>query len=263
MPYAALAWLLLTLFIAYGTVLPWQPQLERGTWQSGPYSVPDVLQNLLLFLPFGTFGVLALRRPRTDALRVSAVTAIACAFSLAIELSQLFSIDRIASAADVLADTAGALAGGLAARRLSALAEFMAGRMRASGVADAPGAPWAALLTLAFAVISWFPFDITLDVSTMAARLRPLHLDPWQWPSSAVLLAQMVGVAMMACLIGASLRRMRRSATFVIAAAFSAALMVVIDLGRLVMGARVAGLAAMAAQVLGGLLGAALGVLAL
>lgn len=72
-------------------------------------AVENVLGNIMLFLPIGFFGVLALRR------RVAVLTASGGAFSIGIEVTQLLLGDRWVDVDDVLLNTVGTLIGATAA----------------------------------------------------------------------------------------------------------------------------------------------------
>jgi VanZ family protein len=106
-----------------GTWAPNQP----GIWAPTLVSIPDVAQNVLVYLPFGVFGVLSLRDRYAPAHRSSTgakagpwlrlvlrITALAVLFSASVEALQLYTIDRIASLTDVVSAAVGAMAGGLA-----------------------------------------------------------------------------------------------------------------------------------------------------
>jgi glycopeptide antibiotics resistance protein len=69
----------------------------------------NVAGNIMLFLPLGFFGRLALRR------RVAVLTAVGAALSIAIELTQLVLGDRWVDIDDVLLNTFGTFAGALVA----------------------------------------------------------------------------------------------------------------------------------------------------
>jgi glycopeptide antibiotics resistance protein len=94
----------------------------------------NLLGNVLLFVPLGFLGVLALRR------RVAAVTAVACGLSVVIEVSQFLLGHRWADIDDVLLNTTGAFLGALAATITSPRSS---GPARAEVDADqpAPGDP--------------------------------------------------------------------------------------------------------------------------
>ena len=72
-------------------------------------AVENVLGNILLFVPLGFFGVLAVRRG------LAAVTVAACALSVCIEITQWVLGDRWTDIDDVLLNTFGAFVGAAAA----------------------------------------------------------------------------------------------------------------------------------------------------
>ena len=57
------AWRALALFILYGSSGPWAGDASRAEALPG-ISLPDIAQNVLLYIPFGMFGVWALRGSR-------------------------------------------------------------------------------------------------------------------------------------------------------------------------------------------------------
>ena len=128
-------WLLYTAFIIYGTTIPFhfaggwdEALLKLRSLPLNPLvapdtgrrlSIPDVVQNVLFFLPFGVFGFLAGSR-RTMG-RIILVTLLGLCLSLGMESLQLFTIDRVTSLGDVLTNTAGAFIGAVAAWQLHGL----------------------------------------------------------------------------------------------------------------------------------------------
>ena len=91
----------------------WQ-KVQWIPFRSPPVKLRDVLINLALYFPFGYAVVRALAQ---HARRWHAV-ALACALSIAIEWSQLYSHSRFPSVQDVLCDIAGAWGGAWLATRL-------------------------------------------------------------------------------------------------------------------------------------------------
>jgi len=141
-------------------------------------SIPDFVQNLLLFVPFGaaamsTFGVD--RPPR----HILSVALLGCALSVAAESIQLLTTNRISSFADVLANTAGTLIGAvIAVTSRRQWHEFVT-------LGKSGGAPaWRFRSVLGTAVLvciaSWEPFDVTLDVGVVAGHLKALRAGLWQ-----------------------------------------------------------------------------------
>ena len=85
--------------------------LERVTWQ--PLTIRDVPINVLLFVPLG-FGLAGWRARRANgrqARSAGPVLLISLALSVALEAAQLWLPERVPSAADVIANGLGALAG--------------------------------------------------------------------------------------------------------------------------------------------------------
>ncbi len=189
-------WALFAVFIVYGTTIPFEfsrdrdairQKVARLSWNpltrpdGRRVSIPDSVQNVMLFIPFGMLGGLACRRSSgSRAGTVAAVTAAGVALSLAVEALQLLTTDRVASVSDVAANGAGAFAGVLAAegarrRFVGVLREHGSSRWIANGWSYTA---LSAVVTLF--VAAWQPFDLTLDVSDVGKKLRDLLLDPWQ-----------------------------------------------------------------------------------
>ena len=200
-------WLLYAAFIVYAATIPFHfvgdasvVLSHLGNVSLNPFvspetgrrlSVPDVVQNILLFLPFGALGFLGAPRSgrgsfetislATKLRRIVVVTLLATAASLGVETLQLFTADRVSSLGDVVADTAGAFLGAMTSWQLSDSFSSGVGRLKAAGLADADALRPLAVAALAIAVAFWQPFDVTLDVSTTVGKLRSLQSDIWQF----------------------------------------------------------------------------------
>ena len=109
------------------------------------------------------------------------MTVLGLLLSVIVEALQLLTADRNTSLGDVLCNTVGAALGAVAAWQLRALAAASLRRLRAEGLADAaelgPLATSALILMIAF----WQPFDVTLEVGTVASKVRSLQGDLWQF----------------------------------------------------------------------------------
>jgi VanZ family protein len=95
-----------------GTWAPNQP----GVWAPTLVSARDVVQNVLLYVPFGVLGVLSVGRtepPRHWLRLVARIVALAVLFSASNEALQLYTIDRVASLTDIVSAVAGASIGGV------------------------------------------------------------------------------------------------------------------------------------------------------
>ena len=189
-------WALFALFIVYGTTIPFEfdqdpdfirQKVAEMSWNpltrpdGRRVSIPDSVQNVMLFVPFGMLGGLACRRAfASRGTMVAAVTAAGVALSLAVETLQLLTTNRVSSVSDITTNGVGALAGVLVAegarrRFVALLREHGSSRWLANG--------WSYSALSAFVVLviaAWQPFDLTLDVGDVGGKLRDLLLDPWQ-----------------------------------------------------------------------------------
>ena len=253
---AAAAWAALNLFIVYGSSGAVAVAGPRALALPG-FSWPDIAQNVLLYLPFGMFGVWALRHDaNVGPALLARVTALALVFAGAIELLQTILAARIASPLDVMANVAGAAAGAAAAARVEHTANSALQAIRPSGLLVARGRYLLAALFVAIIIAAWYPFDVTLDVSTLSERTRAVRNDPWLRPGATELWLHGGRFFLLAALLAACLRGLARKAAPV-AAAVAVSAAIAIDLGQLAMGSHPIGLAAFVSQTAGACAGAA------
>ncbi len=189
-------WFLSVLFVIYGTTIPFRfvgdidhavakwssitfhPLISPDTGQR--VSIPDVVQNLLLFLPFGVFGMASLGRRRTPMVRVVLVTALGMLLAACVEVLQLFTADRTSSLADLLANTIGALGGAVAGPLALGGFKRAMGQLKSIGGAGAPAFYPLLVATAVLAVAALEPFDLTLDPGSVWAKAKAFIADPWQ-----------------------------------------------------------------------------------
>src|SRR5258705_8290727 len=113
MSTARALFLLSGLFIFYATTIPWDfsrpPSLDRVSWTplwdsalGRRASIPDLVQNVLLFIPFGWFGVLSLEsmRRRGAALGSLLVGLLGLSLSPVVDGLQAMSLDGSPSLSD-------------------------------------------------------------------------------------------------------------------------------------------------------------------
>jgi len=121
-------WLLFTLFIFYGALIPFDfvfsedqviNRIRNFNWvpffdaDGSRHSIPDVVQNILFFIRFGFLGVLSFSRNKFFA--VFAVTFLGFVISLNVEILQLLTPDRITSVTDLVCNTLGSGIGAVVA----------------------------------------------------------------------------------------------------------------------------------------------------
>ena len=253
---AAVAWAVLAAFVCYGSIGTVSGDSQHIDVRAD-ISLPDIAQNVLLYIPFGALGVWALRRNALSPTAVSVrVMAIAVGYSSAMELLQLVSASRIASPLDVIANVAGAWAGIVASAPFERALGVVIEIVRPTGFLATPARYGLAAALVAMLWYAWYPFDITLDVSTLSDRTRPVRLDPWLYPGAAELWRQGGGVFVLTAILAASLPRLTTRAAPV-AALTAVAISAVIDLGQLAMGSRPVGGAVLVSQAAGACAGAA------
>jgi VanZ family protein len=189
-------WVAAALFILYGTTIPFDFVFDRrvvfahlsnvrlnpliSPETGSRVSIPDFVGNVLLFVPFGLFGIWSLVGRRSPIVRIVWLTLLGCALSGAVETLQLFTIDRTTSMADVFANTLGTLAGAVAATVLRASGRRLLSAANASGIAAAASCYPLLIAAILLCAAVWEPFDVTLDVGSVVSKLRGLILDPWQ-----------------------------------------------------------------------------------
>jgi hypothetical protein len=116
-------------------VLDWRLWLEPSTWTTGLET--ELMLNVIMFVPLGVLLAFALR-----GVSFIVPVMIAAGFSLIIELAQIPMSDRISDPRDLVANTAGALIGVIAARTIDAMVRVTMRALRpAPAVAPRPAAP--------------------------------------------------------------------------------------------------------------------------
>ena len=183
--------LLVCLLIVYGSLYPFDFQvMVPGAWDRflaswhGRIVHSDVLSNIVLFLPFGYFGVLAWgRRGR--------LAAAALGLGLGLQLLQLYLPTRDANFLDVVWNLMGAGAGAALAGMPLARASPLEGQLRR-------GETFALLLMGAWLSYRLLPFVPSLDWQEIKNALKPVLFHPW--PAWTDLLRNTVAWASVAAL---------------------------------------------------------------
>lgn len=125
----------------------------------------DLVSNILLYTPFGFFGVCAVGR------RVLTITGAAALLATTIELAQFYDLGRISSLGDVYADTLGAGLGALAAAIAGAGLRWpLVGQLRDD--------PAATLVLLMWAAYRFYPYVPVSNWHKFVHALAPLVFAP-------------------------------------------------------------------------------------
>ena len=192
------------LLIVYAALMPFDLRADRETaaqhlrraWQFWPFgrrlhtSRLDLVSNFALYVPLGFLvaarGTARRGRARLPALLVAALAGMAT--SLVVESLQLWSVRRIAGAHDVLMNSAGAVAGGIAGAVLGRRVWVRLRRALRLRWVRRPVSLAGPILMALLAADALVPFLPTLDVSDVVRNVRASQLTlpeglakhPWQ-----------------------------------------------------------------------------------
>lgn len=253
---AATGLVALALFVLYGSSGALAVDVPRAEPLPG-ISLPDIAQNVLLYVPFGMLSVWAFRGsvPGRRPLYVLIVV-LAFVYSSAMELLQMRFAARIASPLDVISNVSGAFIGAVAAERTEQALQWGTDGARRIGLLTAPARYLLLAVLAAIVIAAWYPFDITLDVSTLSERTRAVRRDPWLWQPLSELFGQAARYFVLAAVTALCLPGLSKRAAPV-AALVAVMIAGVVDLGQSAMGSQPIGVAAVLSQSAGALAGAA------
>lgn len=164
-----LIWLVLAVLATYGSLYPFQLLATPEPWRTlltvpHDYDRGDVLGNVMLFVPFGLSGVMALRR---WPLR-GAVLVLVCgvALAVALQVGQLWIAARTAALSDAVWNSVGLVFGmGVATLYRDVLAKRIAATPRLA----------ASLIVAAWFVSHLLPWVPSLDWQHIKDNLQPLR----------------------------------------------------------------------------------------
>lgn len=238
----SLRWLLLfySLFILYGTFIPFRFNADAGFVQAqwarffaAPYaggvkqfSLSDVVSNIFLFVPFGFLWIGSDLGKKLFSHFLTAcfvVGALGGLFGLAIEIGQLYSPGRTSSLLDAVCNGSGAALGGAFGYGFFRL---LRGRLGLTAVAVLRRRPSLLLLgacLCVYAIDAFYPFDVTLDVSTLWDNFKHARWVPFVRGAERYWLDLVVEKALLFAVIG-YLARANLQKAFVMHRNLSAAL---------------------------------------
>lgn len=202
------------ILLAYGSLYPFDfvasgplwPAVQRvlQDWSTGE-SRGDILGNVALFVPFGFFGLMNMRRAPALTGAIAVLT-LGTALALGLQLAQLFVVSRDAALHDVFWNVLGVLVG-MAGVALPLVRRWSGG--------VGPDAPVILPLTL---IGGWFAAELlplvpALDLAALKESAKPLllehrfHVEPFlraavAWLGVACLLHASVGPATRALILG-------------------------------------------------------------
>jgi VanZ family protein len=192
---ARLVLLIFAAFVVYGSFFPFsfrvdpvEVQRDLGRFWSTLalfdargrrlFSIADLVSNVLLGVPVGALLVLGGLVGRGIVTRVAGALVVEALFAGAVELGQILAPTRTASALDVLAQSAGAVAGALGAHGIGTAAARRLETRLAARLRERPALVVVAVLAALTAADALYPYAVTLDVSTAWGNLRRAQWQP-------------------------------------------------------------------------------------
>ena len=171
------------LLIVYGSLYPFSGWIARDD----PFAflhqslfarvpIPDLLTNLLAYVPLGLTTYLALGRRWPAWVRVFAMTALGFFLSFSMEALQAYVPSRVSSLSDLAANTLGTLTGAFAGRILSADSLLLAWlkSLRSTWVRGDRSADLGLITIGLWAASQLMPFVPSLDVGKLRQGLAPI-----------------------------------------------------------------------------------------
>jgi hypothetical protein len=130
----------------------------------------DFLANILLYMPFGMFAMVA--RQRSSFFRWMPLVIVAGgALSVAMELTQYFDEGRVTSATDVYADLLGTAIGAVAATIVRFNSRFLL-------IDQSLSNPLPTILVMTWVTYRLYPYEPTIDLHKYWNALKPVILSP-------------------------------------------------------------------------------------
>lgn len=187
-------WIVYVAFIFYGCLIPfryggWEQAAENLSsirWvpfvdaDGSRASIPDVVQNVLFFMPFGMLGFVVLRCQRP--LRIVIIGLLSIVLSMTVETLQLLTVDRTTSTTDVVTNfTGGSIGAGLAwlmgALSSAVPVEWQQRHARHESFF------LVAVASILVGLQMLQPFDFALDVGMVGGRIKSLLRGPIEFDS--------------------------------------------------------------------------------
>jgi VanZ family protein len=174
-------------FVAYGSFFPFNFTYDPHALQrlldsplprlydaSGRRLVSrlDLVANVLLGAPVGILTVWSGLAGAGLVTRLLAVIVLDATVASAVEIAQLFLPGRIASLTDVIAQVVGSIAAALVTHALLAGSAQPAGPRLAAALHRRPALAGLLVITAVLAADAFYPFAVTLDVSTVRENLK-------------------------------------------------------------------------------------------
>lgn len=181
-------WAMFSLFVVYLTTIPFSfdlgsldvaARLQRVNWHPlgvryGAFPTGDIVQNILLFMPFGFLGYVSLVDKRSP-VKLALIVLLGADLSALVEFLQIFTYTRWSALSDVIFNTLGTAAGVAVAHRMRGWVAGIRVRADYRRIFDAPSA-FPALVFAGLAVVGILvPFDFGIAELAWRQELSALR----------------------------------------------------------------------------------------
>jgi VanZ family protein len=179
-PHGALVLAIITAGIVFGSLYPFAFRVPAEgigpvralleSWSERP-GRGDFLANILLYIPFGIFAMVSLRRGRGLCQRLLIVTVAGTMISITMELLQYFDETRVTAATDVYANLLGTAIGAGAGAIFHVNSRLLIIDQLLSN-------PVPTLLVASWTAYRLYPYEPTIDLHKYWNALKPVILFP-------------------------------------------------------------------------------------
>ena len=183
-------WVCYSLFIIYGTTIPFNfdsqaiyQSISQISWipfvdpDGSRASISDLVQNILLFMPFGLLGFLS--RTKKGIISILVVTLLGFLLSAFAETLQLFSPDRTTSMSDIATNSIGSFTGAVAGFGLMDLVTYS---VQIPGMKRYLNIRFLYPLVICTGLVvlgALHPYDFTLDVGSVLGKIKYILKNPF------------------------------------------------------------------------------------
>ena len=177
--YPMIATALIVAVIIHGSLYPYNFRLPPGSasafavliasWAEPPPNFGDLAANVLLYVPFGFFGTLAIRGG--GGTRFCFITGAGLVLCTSVELAQFYDEGRVTNLSDVYFNTFGTALGAGGGLMLGTSTRLPLWR-------EISASPDPVLLLIAMLGYHLFPYVPTIDLHKYWAALKPVFLNP-------------------------------------------------------------------------------------
>ncbi|MEW6096478.1 MAG: VanZ family protein, partial [bacterium] len=197
-----IGWLVFVIYVIYGTLIPFDFSLQLediaqsitranfipfyNEYEGRRFSIPDVVSNLLLFLPYGFLLYWGLQNRGMGIAKCKLICiSSAFLFSSILEFLQVFSILRRSSVTDIINNTISTWIGCILSNIfLTSFKDRMFNQLNTLRQKN-PLLLFLILYSLLILLVFMFPFDISIDVDDIKRGIKEINLTPFYYTQNS------------------------------------------------------------------------------